>query len=70
MIRAFSWKQNQVNITYNKQESLTQAQHKRSTSETTDTARQSEVGEEVEEAPGLGDWESDEDAVPVSVKHT
>ncbi|XP_073384942.1 uncharacterized protein [Physcomitrium patens] len=68
--RAFSWKQNQVNITYNKQESLTQAQHKRSTSETTDTARQSEVGEEVEEAPGLGDWESDEDAVPVSVKHT
>jgi len=60
MLRAFSWKQSkQEPISRNIQEFSSREQGRPNAH-----ALQSDQGEEVEEELGLGDWDSNEEAVP------
>lgn len=64
MLRAFSWKQKEAQTTRSSRDFLSR-EPVRPDAEVIVNGRQSELGEDqVEEELGLGDWESDEDAVP------
>lgn len=63
IVRAFSWKQKQESTTRNNGD-ISSRESARPNVKIIAHARQSEQREEVEDELGLGDWDSDEDAVP------
>lgn len=64
MLRAFSWKQKQAQTTRSNRD-FSSREPTRPDAEVIANGRQSEQGEDQgEEELGLGDWDSDEDAVP------
>lgn len=63
MLRAFSWKQKQEPTTQSNRD-ISSREAGRPNVQIIEHSRQSEQGEEVEDELGLGDWDSDEDAVP------
>ena len=67
-LRAFSWKQKQGPTTRSNRD-FSSREPVRSDAELIANSRQSEQGvDQVEEELGLGDWDSDEDAVPLRAK--